>query len=41
VASTLLGNGLHLTVRDGGIRSIVMHLQQLTDIKIDDSTIIG
>jgi UDP-N-acetylmuramate dehydrogenase len=38
---TLLGNGSNLIVKDGGIRGIVMNLQQLTDIKIDDTTIIA
>src|SRR5690625_3588692 len=38
---TLLGNGSNLIVKDGGIRGIVMNLQQLTDIKLDDTTIIA
>lgn len=38
---TLLGNGSNLIVKDGGIRGIVMNLQQLTDIKVDDTTVIA
>ncbi|MFA1821855.1 UDP-N-acetylmuramate dehydrogenase [Virgibacillus oceani] len=41
IAFTLLGNGSNLIVKDGGIRGIVMNLQQLTDIKIDETTIIA
>jgi hypothetical protein len=39
MAFTLLGNGLNLILKDGGIRSILMNLRQLTDIKIDDTNI--
>jgi len=41
VPFTLLGNGSNLIVKDGGIRGIVMNLQQLTGIKVDNTTIIA
>jgi UDP-N-acetylmuramate dehydrogenase len=41
VAFTLLGNGSNLIVKDGGIRGIVMNLQQLTDINIDDTVVVA
>jgi len=36
---TLLGNGSNLIVKDGGIRGMVMNLQNLSDIWTDGSTI--
>lgn len=41
IAFTLLGNGSNLIVKDGGIRGIVMNLQQLTKIEIDGTTMVA
>ncbi|MFC2947861.1 UDP-N-acetylmuramate dehydrogenase [Virgibacillus sediminis] len=38
---TLLGNGSNLIVKDGGIRGIVMNLQNLTSIEIENQTIVA
>ncbi|AIF42325.1 UDP-N-acetylenolpyruvoylglucosamine reductase [Virgibacillus sp. SK37] len=41
VKFTLLGNGSNLIVKDGGIRGIVMNLKNLTEIRIDETTIVA
>lgn len=41
IAFTLLGNGSNLIVKDGGIRGIVMNLQQLTEININNTTVVA
>lgn len=38
---TLLGNGSNLIVKDGGIRGIVLNLNQLTSIEFDGTTIVA
>ncbi|MFC3040187.1 UDP-N-acetylmuramate dehydrogenase [Virgibacillus xinjiangensis] len=38
---TLLGNGSNLIVKDGGIRGIVMNLQNLISVQIDEHTIVA
>lgn len=38
VPFTLLGNGSNLIVKDGGIRGIVLHLKNFSDIKTNDSS---
>ncbi|MGM0754092.1 MAG: UDP-N-acetylmuramate dehydrogenase [Bacillota bacterium] len=41
VPFTLLGNGSNLIVKDGGIRGIVLHLKNFTDIKTTDQLIVA
>lgn len=38
---TLLGNGSNLIIKDGGIRGIVLNLNQLTDITTDGTTVVA
>ncbi|WP_164670902.1 UDP-N-acetylmuramate dehydrogenase [Virgibacillus doumboii] len=41
VPFTLLGNGSNLIIKDGGIRGIVLNLNQLTNITTDGTTIVA
>src|SRR5699024_7337170 len=38
---TMLGNGSNLIVKDGGIRGIVLNLQNLASITSDDTTVVA